>query len=130
MNRISRKQRFAMLAATATLAAGGALLPSGAFAAPAAPHPQVVAAAEANAHQLIDQNKITTVIKTSTRTSTKQLPGGRLQITITRTTTVIKIKDDQVISKKVTTVKRQKTVDMEFHNGNHHPHNDANADDE
>ncbi|MFI0809505.1 hypothetical protein [Streptomyces echinatus] len=103
MNRISRKQRFAMLAATATLAAGGALLPSGAFAAPAAPHPQVAAAAEANAHQLTDQNKITTVIK---------------------------IKDDQVISKKVTTVKRQKTVDMEFHNGNHHRHNDANADDE
>ncbi|MBL1108824.1 hypothetical protein JK361_30290 [Streptomyces sp. 5-8] len=128
MSRVSRKQRFAMLAATVTLAAGGALLPSGAFAAPAAPHTQAVAAAEAGNHHT-DQNKVTTIIKTSTKTNTKHLRGGKLQITITKTTAVIKIKDGDVISKKVTVVKRQKIVDIDFQDNNR-VRNEGNIDDE
>ncbi|MFF9768411.1 hypothetical protein ACF1GT_17675 [Streptomyces sp. NPDC014636] len=127
MTRISKKQRFAMLTATATLAAGGALLPSGAFAAPAAPHTQVVAAAEASNHQHADQNKVTTITKTSTRTNTRQLADGRLKITITKTTTTIKIKNGDVVSKKVVTVKRQKIVDLDFQdNDNNHNGGDMN----
>ncbi|WP_225827606.1 hypothetical protein [Streptomyces naphthomycinicus] len=129
MNRISRKQRFAMLAATATMAAGGALLPSGAFAAPA-PHSLTVAAADHHHHDRADQNKVTTVVKTSTRTSTKSLPGHRLQLTITETRTVIKIRNGDVISKKTTVVKRQQIVDMNFHNSHHRDDDNENADDE
>ncbi|MFE3416433.1 hypothetical protein ACFXMT_51425 [Streptomyces mirabilis] len=50
MTRTSRTQRLVMLAASTALAAGGALIPSSAFAAPATPHTGPVAAVTAS-HQ-------------------------------------------------------------------------------
>ncbi|GGN95403.1 hypothetical protein GCM10011579_095930 [Streptomyces albiflavescens] len=112
-----------MLAASAALAAGGALLPSSAFAAPAAPHAGAVATVEASNQQHLpigkDKNKVTISITTTKSVSSKVLDDGRVKITTTTTTiTVKKNGKGQVISKKIEKKTVVKFVNTNNNNGN------------
>lgn len=120
MTRTSRTQRLVMLAASTALAAGGALIPSSAFAAPATPHTGPVAAVTAS-HQAAE---ITGLVKNSTTTTTKTTVKKELTInglkitTITKTTKITKNSDGVVIKKVVKTTKSVKFVKIGGNNGN------------
>lgn len=89
MIRTTLAQRLALLGASGALAAGGALLPSAAFAAPA---PQVAAVHMAPAQQTHPTGNRTTV-RIVQETTTRLLPDGRIKVVKTRT--VIKTTKNQ-----------------------------------
>ncbi|MCZ1003589.1 hypothetical protein O1M63_45635 [Streptomyces mirabilis] len=123
MTRTSRTQRLVMLAASTALAAGGALIPSSAFAAPATPHTGPVVAVTAS-HQGRQAAEITGLVKNSTTTTTKTTVKKELTInglkitTITKTTKITKNSDGIVIKKVVKTTKSVKFIKIGGNNGN------------
>lgn len=122
MTRTSRTQRLVMLAASTALAAGGALIPSSAFAAPATPHTGPVVAVTAS-HQGRQVAEITGLVKNSTTTTKttvkKELTINGLKITtITKATKITKNSDGIVIKKVVKTTKSVKFIKIGGNNGN------------
>ncbi|MER5925589.1 hypothetical protein [Streptomyces mirabilis] len=122
MTRTSRTQRLVMLAASTALAAGGALIPSSAFAAPATPHTGPVVAVTAS-HQGRQAAEIAGLVKNSTTTTKttvkKELTINGLKITtITKTTKITKNSDGIVIKKVVKTTKSVKFIKIGGNNGN------------
>ncbi|MFJ6783085.1 hypothetical protein [Streptomyces yangpuensis] len=89
MTRTTLTQRLALLGASGALAAGGALLPTTAFAAPAAPN---AAAVQSVHEQPQHTGRNTTTTTTKTVTTTRTLPNG--QTLTTRTQTVTKTTRD------------------------------------
>ncbi|MFJ9945787.1 hypothetical protein [Streptomyces erythrochromogenes] len=99
MTRTTLTQRLALLGASGALAAGGALLPSSAFAAPA---PQVAAVQMAPDHQAHPVGNKTT-IKIETKTVKRTLFDGRVRVTTTKTVTkTTKNHHGKVVKKTVT----------------------------
>ncbi|KOV31996.1 hypothetical protein ABZY83_33020 [Streptomyces virginiae] len=84
MTRTTLPQRLALLGASGALAAGGALLPTTAFAAPA---PSQVTAAQTVHEQPEHTGRNTTTTKTETVTTTRNLPRGETLTTKTKTVT-------------------------------------------
>ncbi|KAF5992978.1 hypothetical protein [Streptomyces sp. WAC00263] len=123
MTRTSRTQRLVMLAASTALAAGGALIPSSAFAAPATSNTGHVVAVTAS-HQGRQAAEITGLVKNSTTTTTKTTVKKELTInglkitTITKTTKITKNSDGIVIKKVVKTTKSVKFIKIGGNNGN------------
>lgn len=85
MTRTYRTPRLAVLAISTVLAAGGALLPSTALAAPATPQVVTVSAVAAGHQQHLptSSNKNTTTVTISTTTK-QDLPDGRVKVTTTK----------------------------------------------
>ncbi|MFF8265524.1 hypothetical protein [Streptomyces virginiae] len=83
MTRTTLTQRLALLGASGALAAGGALLPTTAFAAPAPSQVTAVQTAEQPEHT--GRNSTTTKIETGT--TTRNLPNGKSMTTKTQTVT-------------------------------------------
>ncbi|MGW4509842.1 hypothetical protein ACWENO_34910 [Streptomyces sp. NPDC004436] len=104
MARTTLTQRLALLGASGALAAGGALLPSSALAAPA---PQVAAVQMAPDHQAHPVGNKTTV-KTETKTVTRTLFDGRVKVTTTKTVTKTTKNHHGTVVKKTAT----KTVNV------------------
>ncbi|MFK0016927.1 hypothetical protein [Streptomyces sp. NPDC091027] len=99
MTRTTLPQRLALLGASGALAAGGALMPSSALAAPA---PQVAAVHMAPDHQAHPVGNKTTV-KTETTTVRRTLFDGRVKVTTTKTVTkTTKDHHGKVVKKTVT----------------------------
>ncbi|WP_405525957.1 hypothetical protein OG592_00940 [Streptomyces avidinii] len=99
MIRTTLTQRLALLGACGALAAGGALLPSSALAAPA---PQVAAVQMAPDHQAHPVGNKTTT-KTETRIVKRTLNDGRVKVTKTKTVTkTTKDHHGKVVKKTVT----------------------------
>ncbi|QIZ00899.1 hypothetical protein HEP87_53485 [Streptomyces sp. S1D4-11] len=123
MTRTSRAQRLVILAASTALAAGGALIPSSAFAAPATPHTGPVAAVTAS-HQGRQAAEITGLVKNSTTTTTsttvkKELTLKGLKITtIVKTTKITKNSKGVVIKKVVKVTKSVRTISIGGNDGN------------
>ncbi|WP_326594341.1 hypothetical protein [Streptomyces sp. NBC_01294] len=84
MTRTTLTQRLALLGASGALAAGGALLPTTAFAAPA---PSQVTAAQTVHEQPEHTGRNTTTTKIETGTTTRNLPNGKTLTTKTQTVT-------------------------------------------
>ncbi|MFF3859563.1 hypothetical protein [Streptomyces sp. NPDC002209] len=107
MIRTALTTRLALLGASTALAAGGALLPSSAFAAPAAP--QVAAVQTASEHQAHHGGNTTTV--TETKTLNRTLPDGRVRVTTTTTITkTTKNRHGKVVKQSITTTVDKKTL--------------------
>ncbi|KJY19888.1 MULTISPECIES: hypothetical protein [Streptomyces] len=106
MTRTTLTQRLALLGACGALAAGGALLPSTALAAPATP--QVAAAQtiqEHPAHERPDHEAgARTVVKTKITISQRTLSDGRVKVVTVKTITKItKDHHGKVVKKSVKT---------------------------
>jgi predicted nucleic acid-binding protein len=134
MTRTSRTQRLVMLAASTALAAGGALIPSGAFAAtPATPHTGTVTAVVAG-HQGHQAGEITGLSKNSTTTTTsttvkKELTAEGLRITTTtKTTKITRNSEGDVIKKVVKTTTKVKTIRIDENDRNNHDRNNHDRD--
>ncbi|WP_031147987.1 hypothetical protein [Streptomyces erythrochromogenes] len=84
MTRTTLTRRLALLGASGALAAGGALLPTTAFAAPAAPQGTGVQAVH---EQLAHTGRNTTTTKTEMVTTTRNLPHGKTMTQKTKTVT-------------------------------------------
>ncbi|OKK21851.1 hypothetical protein AMK16_00815 [Streptomyces sp. CB00455] len=99
MTRTSLTQRLALLGASGALAAGGALLPTSAFAAPA---PQVAAVQAAPDHQAHPVGTTTTT-RIETQTVKRTLSDGRVKVTTTKTVTkTTRNHHGQVVKKTIT----------------------------
>ncbi len=96
MTRTTLTQRLALLGASGALAAGGALLPSSALAAPA---PQLAAVQMAPDHQAHPAGNKTT-IKIEKKIVKRTLNDGRVEVTTTKTVT--KNHHGKVVKKTVT----------------------------
>ncbi|MFF1339734.1 MULTISPECIES: hypothetical protein [unclassified Streptomyces] len=106
MIRTTLTTRLALLGASTALAAGGALLPSSAFAAPAAP--QVAAVQTAPAHEGHHSGNTSTV--TVTKIVNRTLPDGRVKVTSTTTVTKTTKRHGKVVRQTVTTTVSTKTL--------------------
>ncbi|MFI6002193.1 hypothetical protein ACIA98_17585 [Streptomyces sp. NPDC051366] len=106
MIRTTLTTRLALLGASTALAAGGALLPSSAFAAPAAP--QVAAVQTAPDHQTHHAGNTTTV--TETKTFSRTLSDGRVRVITTTTVTKTTKHHGKVVKQSVTTTVSKKTL--------------------
>ncbi|MFF8259036.1 hypothetical protein [Streptomyces virginiae] len=101
MTRTTLTQRLALLGACGALAAGGALLPSTALAAPAAP--QVTAAQTTHEHPA-HEARTKTVVTTKLTISQRTLSDGRVKVVVVKTITKItKDHHGKVVKKSVKT---------------------------
>ncbi|MEU7552769.1 hypothetical protein AB0B01_10460 [Streptomyces sp. NPDC044571] len=106
MIRTSFAQRLALLGVSGVLAAGGALLPSSAFAAPAAA--PTAAVQTAPGHQA--HTGTTTTVKIETTTVKRTLSDGRVKVTKTTTVTkTTKNRHGKVIKKTI-----ERTISVRF----------------
>ncbi|MFJ6785856.1 hypothetical protein [Streptomyces yangpuensis] len=102
MTRTHLTQRLALLGACGALAAGGALLPSTALAAPATP--QVTAAQTIQEHPA-HEARPKEVVKTSITTTQRTLRDGRVKVVTVKTITrITKDHHGKVIKKSVKTI--------------------------
>ncbi|MBW5482156.1 hypothetical protein [Streptomyces bambusae] len=112
MTRTALTRRLALLGVSGALAAGGALLPSSAFAAPAAaPAAAPVAAVQTAPAQQAHPIGNKTTVEVKTKTVEHVLRDGRVKVTTTKTVTkTTKNHHGKVVKKTVTT-----TVTVRIH---------------